>query len=199
MQNFGDLLGHIQQLFEQFSFSRLFSLIVLVVLIIMGLFVWDWTTGYLYYGSLDRKISILERLHELERTGITDNPELKQLYEDSVEDLTRHKVHPISTIPSEMRSSEGFFKFLSSGWLGWLMIIVGFSEKRKGKGDWKNTVVAGIFFGIMMGLVGYILPTLGSIWVNYLVWPFLLQLILLYVLVKYLPKARNLIQSDKSR
>lgn len=172
------MLASLESLFLEFNFRRLLFWIFLILAIVTGFIVFENFTGYVYFSKMEKKVSILNTLNELAKDDITSKPELNSIFQDTVSELKSYQVKPLSfsgffsgfgitipVIPYE------FWKFISGGFLGFMVAIAGLVDKRKGNQKWGSTFMGGLVFGILFGIIGAVIPTIYNVWVNHIGFP----------------------------
>ena len=178
------IIASLESLFLEFNYRRLLFWVFIIFAFITGLVIFENLTGYAYFSRMERKVSILKSLNELSQDDIASKPELNTIYQDTISELKAYKIEPLSFfgilsnlgsniphIPSE------FGKFISGGFLGFMVAIAGLVDRNKGGEKWSSTFWGGLVFGIIMGLIGAIIPTVYNLWVNYIGFP-ILQIVL---------------------
>lgn len=171
----GDL---ITTLFEGLNIRRRWlAIISFGVIIIFSLLSFEQMTGTIYYNNLQRKIELLKELNTLKSEGdISSNPELKTIYDSTVEELNLRPVRPFTFPTTVITSSIPLWKTISGAAVGLLFIIFFAFQKDQNS----SSIIGAIMIAVLGGVVGLFLPIIYSPWVNYLGLPFI-QLLLLYL------------------
>ena len=104
-----------------------------------------------------------------------------------ISELESYKIEPLSfggifsdfgsAIP---RMPSEFWKFISGGFLGFMVAIAGLVDRKRGNEKWSSTFWGGFVFGILMGLMGIFIPKIYSQWVNYIGFPILQIVVILF-------------------
>jgi len=184
-----EILNSLEALFLQFNFRRLFFWLFIIGLASAILFTWESLTGYFFFTSVERKITLLKELNSLAKDGISQDSELSPIYNEIVAELTTYKIHSIPQL-SDLKF-ERVWKFVSGAFLGLAVAIAGLGDRSKPGKKWKSTVSGGVFVGIVLGVIGIFLPTFYSPWVNYLGYP-ILQVIVIFGAGKLVQKRKQL-------
>ena len=118
---FDTLIKSIEEVFVQFSFRRLLYILFLIFIVVSSLHVFDQLTGYTRFLRIDKRLTILERLHTLEEKGIQKSEQLKNVYDEIIAELHQQ---PFSPFDFQL-NYEPIIKFLSSTWIILLIVIYG--------------------------------------------------------------------------
>ncbi len=174
----GSVLSKLESLFTEFNYRKLLFWVFILVISVAILITFENYTGYAYFSRMERKVAILKSLNELAKDDISSRTELNLIYQDTISELKSYKVETFSLsdffsgfgivipqIPSEFR------KFISGGFLGFMVAIAGLVDKRKGNEKWNSTFMSGLVFGISFGFIGAVIPTIYNIWVNHIGFP----------------------------
>lgn len=174
----GSVLSSLESLFTEFNYRKLLFWVFILFIIVATLITFENLTGYAYFSRMERKVAILKSLNDLAKDDISSKPELNSIYQDTISELKSYKVETFSLsgffsgfgivipqIPSE------FWKFISGGFLGFMVAIAGLVDKRKGNEKWGSTFMGGLVFGILFGIIGAVIPTIYNVWVNHIGFP----------------------------
>lgn len=148
---------------------RWLAFLGILVVAITILLVVEQQTGLGYYYALGRRVELLGHLNQLAKDGIASHPELSRIYSRSIEDLERRTVAPFDLRAFTAVNSPASWKFLSGSALGVLLSLSGLLQRNNGPA----LFFAGLAFALFFGFLGLAIPTLGSLWVNCLGFPFL--------------------------
>lgn len=163
---------------------------VFLTLIAIGIVFYGYerSTGQLYFSRLERKIALLRELYELKNSGIEQYPELYIIYEDTVAELTAFKiVRPQSTqLPSiDWRNSETIGKAISGSFLWLLVFVFGIASEIRKSGKITGFIITLAVFLLLIVLLfawfGVLIPTIINPWVNYILFPLLQIVALIYI------------------
>lgn len=188
-----NVFSSLESLFLQFNVKRLFYWLTLIAVLVGVLLVGERLTGFIYFWQIDRKIKLTSELLNLYNNGIQGNQELNLIYEDLVTSIRNYKPSSISiSLPSaQLTSLESIFKFISGGFLGFMVALSGYSDRKDPqKTGWKSTVYGGLFFGIVFALIGVVIPTIANPWVNYVSYP-IVEIIVILGLSKLLTRRKT--------
>jgi hypothetical protein len=135
-------------------------------------------TGAVYYNNLERKVELLKELNALEKEGfVSSNPELKRVYDGTVQELNLRSVQPFSFPTAFLISSVAFWKVLSGAALGMGLTIISIVLKLLNR----NGIAGAIVLILFCGFLGWLLPVIYNPWVNYLGFPIVQLLFVLVV------------------
>jgi hypothetical protein len=165
-------------------------LIGIIVLIIIG----ESFTGINYFNKMQKKVDILSDLYEMSEIETEPNNELKEVYQETINEISQYKVKPFDFQFPNI-NNEKFLKGLTGGLIWFVFGIMAFC-KVFGK---ENPVLGGIIMliiGFIFGWIGTVLPTMGKPWVNYVFSP-LIQFIILLLFGSYLGKKKTRKSNDQ--
>ena len=89
------MLASLESLFLKFNFRRLLFWVFIILMVVIGLTIFENVTGYAYFSRLERKVAILETLNELSQDDISSKPELNSIYQDTVSELKSYQIEPL--------------------------------------------------------------------------------------------------------
>jgi len=177
---FESLVKSIENTFTQFTLGRLMYITFIFLLLGGGIYIYNDSTGYTFYGRIDHQITALERLHQLEQKGIKTSNDLLPLYRKIINDLKDPNIKPFtfSTYKEEI------IKTLSATVVMLGFIIYGIIGMVRGIKDSSS-----VFFGALMcaaafGIPAWYMPIiLNSLWVTSVLL-FTIQIIFMVLLTK---------------
>jgi hypothetical protein len=157
---------------------RWFILFSILLITILGLYIYEAFTGYYYYFSLERKITLLSKLEELSKSGIAANPDLYPIFKNTVRELESKEIKPLLfNLPTKIAfSSILFWKMFSGSFIGLFFLIVTLlglmgTESPQHK---RNMILGSILFLIAGGILGALIPVIYNEWVNYISLPLII-------------------------
>lgn len=159
-------------------YVALFTGIIIVLLVFPYI-----DANYFYYNRVEKRIEILKKISELDKSEIRDDLILKEEYDSILKEIGRQKEDSVGNIIiTDSNSSVKTKKFLSGGILCWCIAFVCIFIKM-GK-RWNNIfgVVIFIVMGVVLGYIAVIIPTVFSPKCNYIFIP-VLQFSILGILV----------------
>ncbi len=192
------VLVSLESLFTEFNYRKLLFWVFIILAIITGLVIFENLTDYAYFSRMERKVYILKNLNELAKDDISSKPELNSIYQDVVSELESYQIEPFSfsrafsnfgSIIPKMPSE--FWKYISGGFLGFIVAIAGFVDRKKGNEKWSSIFWGGLVFGMLMGLIGVFIPKIYNIWINYIGFP-VLQIVAILLFSRKVAKKQEM-------
>ncbi|MEX2161251.1 MAG: hypothetical protein WD751_04975 [Anaerolineales bacterium] len=181
-----NVFSSLEALFLQFNVRRLFYWITLILIVAVLLVVGERLTGFIYFWQVERKIDIVSSLLSLNSNGIRNDPQLASIYEDLINSVKNYVPASFSFefAGAQGSSLETLVKFLGGSLLGVLVALSGYSDRNDPrKTQWRSTLFGGLFFGLVFGFVGIVIPTYTNPWVNLIAYP-VIQIIFILILSK---------------
>jgi hypothetical protein len=119
----------------------------------------EWLTGFLFTWNYERKVEVLQKLHEMAKSGVGQDPQLGPVYQELVAHINVYRAQPLYLIPGGL-TSEAIYKFTSGAFFWYLagigMYIFG---RRQQLSNWKPAAIALLVVGTLFGLIGMLIPT----------------------------------------
>jgi hypothetical protein len=151
-------------------------------------------TNFFYANRIKSRIDILQKITELDMDKINQDKNLTKEYESIVKEINESDSNYINKVLNNNKNDHTIGKFISGGILWWLLgIIVLFfynafnkEDNKKGK-NWETRIAGFILCAIIGGLIGLIcsiIPTIFNIWVNYIIIPILVLVLMILLLYK---------------
>lgn len=151
-------------------------------------------TNFFYANRIKSRIDILQKITELDMDKINQDKNLTKEYECIVKKINESDSNYINKVLNNNKNDHTIGKFISGGILWWLLgIIVLFfynafnkEDNKKGK-NWETRIAGFILCAIIGGLIGLIcsiIPTIFNIWVNYIIIPILVLVLMILLLYK---------------
>lgn len=151
-------------------------------------------TNFFYANRIKSRIDILQKITELDMDKINQDKNLTKEYESIVKEINDSDNNYINKVLNNNKNDHTIGKFISGGILWWLLgIIVLFfynvfnkEDNKKGK-NWGTRIAGFILCAIIGGLIGLIcsiIPTIFNIWVNYIIIPVLVLVLMILLLYK---------------
>ena len=166
-------------------------IIVFVSILILFPFI---DTNFFYANRIKSRIDILQKITELDLDKINQDKNLTKEYESIVKEINESDSNYINKVLNNNKNDHTIGRFISGGILWWLLgIIVLFfynafnkEDNKKGK-NWGTRIAGFILCAIIGGLIGLIcsiIPTIFNIWVNYIIIPILVLVLMILLLYK---------------
>jgi len=159
--------------------------VALIIFIIIVALVFPYVdANFFFYSRIERRVSILQSLSEIDIEKVNQSPALQEEYNAILSDIEKQREWSISGIISseQPQSNVPLFKFLSGGALAWIFTLcVPFMNTFEDKKAKMAAFLLLALFGGLLGGIGYFIPTILNPWVNYIGYPFL-QLVALVAL-----------------
>lgn len=151
-------------------------------------------TNFFYANRIKSRIDILQKITELDMDKINQDKNLTKEYESIVKEINESDSNYINKVLNNNKNDHTIGKFISGGILWWLLgIIVLFfynvfnKEDNKKSKNWRTRIAGFILCAIIGGLIGLIcsiIPTIFNIWVNYIIIPILVLILMILLLYK---------------
>ena len=151
-------------------------------------------TNFFYANRIKSRIDILQKITELDMDKINQDKNLTKEYESIVKEINESDSNYINKVLNNNKNDHTIGKFISGGILWWLLgIIVLFfynvfnKEDNKKSKNWRTRIARFILCAIIGGLIGLIcsiIPTIFNIWVNYIIIPILVLILMILLLYK---------------
>ena len=174
--------------------KRKLGVIVIVVFVSILILFPFIDTNFFYANRIKNRIDILQKITELDMDKISQDQNLMKEYDSIVKEINESDSNYINKVLSNNKNDHTIGKFISGGILWWLLgIIVLFfynkfnkEEKKKGR-NWGTRIGGFILCTIIVGPIGLlcsIIPTIFNIWVNYIIIPILVLILMILLLYK---------------
>jgi len=151
-------------------------------------------TNFFYANRIKSRIDILQKITELDMDKINQDKNLTKEYESIVKEINESDSNYINKVLNNNKNDHTIGKFISGGILWWLLGIIvlffynAFNKEDNKKGKNLETRIAGFILcaiiGGLIGLICSIIPTIFNIWVNYIIIPILVLVLMILLLYK---------------
>jgi len=146
-------------------------------------------TNFLYYSRVSNRVDILERVSRLDENEIRKNENLEKEYNSIIKEMSEKENNYLNNIfIKETSLTNNIIKFVAAAWLFIIIgIVIPFTkDKKTGKRSRKNLSggILCVIFGIFIGYIGYIIPTIVNITVNIILYQCII-IYLAYTISKY--------------
>lgn len=165
-------------------------IVLLVVILILFPFI---DTNFFYSNRIKNRIDILQKITELDMDKISQDENLLKEYESIVKEINESDNNYINKVLNNNKNDHTIGKFISGGLLWWILGIIMlffyniFNKDDKNGKNW-GTRIAGfilcVIIGGLIGLICSIIPTIFNIWVNYIIIPILVLILMILLLYK---------------
>ena len=148
-----------------------------------------------YYTRMEKRISILEHLTQLDETTINSNPVYRQEYESILQEIQLQRERPVNSIATQLFDTVNsswttgkdqgnkILKFISGAiWFLIVTICVPFMNTFKKRSDKLVAFIVMIILSTIVGCIFMAIPIIYRSWINYFVIP-IAQLVIVIVLV----------------
>lgn len=166
-------------------------IIVFVSILILFPFI---DTNFFYANRIKSRIDILQKITELDMDKINQDKNLTKEYESIVKEINESDSNYINKVLNNNKNDHTIGKFISGGILWWILGIIvlffynAFNKEDNKKGKNWGTRIAGfilcVIIGGLIGLICSIIPTIFNIWVNYIIIPILVLVLMILLLYK---------------
>lgn len=148
-----------------------------------------------YYTRMEKRISILEHLTQLDETTINSNPVYRQEYESILQEIQLQRERSVNSIATQLFDTVNsswttgkdqgnkILKFISGAiWFLIVTICVPFMNTFKNRSDKLVAFIVMIILSTIVGCIFMAIPIIYRSWINYFVIP-IAQLVIVIVLV----------------
>lgn len=148
-----------------------------------------------YYTRMEKRISILEHLTQLDETTINSNPVYRQEYESILQEIQLQRERSVNSIATQIFDTVNsswttgkdqgnkILKFISGAiWFLIVTICVPFMNTFKKRSDKLVAFIVMIILSTIVGCIFMAIPIIYRAWINYFVIP-IAQLVIVIVLV----------------
>lgn len=148
-----------------------------------------------YYTRMEKRISILEHLTQLDETAINSNPVYRQEYESILQEIQLQRERSVNLIATQLFDTVNsswttgkdqgnkILKFISGAiWFLIVTICVPFMNTFKKRSDKLVAFIVMIILSTIVGCIFMAIPIIYRSWINYFVIP-IAQLVIVIVLV----------------
>lgn len=148
-----------------------------------------------YYTRIEKRISILEHLTQLDETAINSNPVYRQEYESILQEIQLQRERSVNSIATQLfdtvnsswttgkNQGNKILKFISGAiWFLIVTICVPFMNTFKKRSDKLVAFIVMIILSTIVGCIFMAIPIIYRSWINYFVIP-IAQLVIVIVLV----------------
>lgn len=148
-----------------------------------------------YYTRMEKRISILEHLTQLDETTINSNPVYRQEYESILQEIQLQRERSVNSIATQLfdtvnsswttgkNQGNKILKFISGAiWFLIVTICVPFMNTFKNRSDKLVAFIVMIILSTIVGCIFMAIPIIYRSWINYFVIP-IAQLVIVIVLV----------------
>ena len=148
-----------------------------------------------YYTRMEKRISILEHLTQLDETAINSNPVYRQEYGSILQEIQLQRERSVNSIATQLfdtvnsswttgkNQGNKILKFISGAiWFLIVTICVPFMNTFKKRSDKLVAFIVMIILSTIVGCIFMAIPIIYRAWINYFVIP-IAQLVIVIVLV----------------
>lgn len=148
-----------------------------------------------YYTRMEKRISILEHLTQLDETAINSNPVYRQEYESILQEIQLQRERSVNSMATQLFDTVNsswttgkdqgnkILKFISGAiWFLIVTICVPFMNTFKKRSDKLVAFIVMIILSTIVGCIFMAIPIIYRSWINYFVIP-IAQLVIVIVLV----------------
>ncbi len=156
----------IKELFADPSPKKWRTALFFGVVVMVGAFLAEVSTGFRFLWAMDKKVELLKELNDLAVTGVDKNPQLASIYNDLSNKLNEYNVEPLTvaliTTDDTLATT---IKILAAIWLWLIVFLALFLKWYKGEGSRGIFLAASFMLALSAGLA-YWLPSVGTFWIN---------------------------------
>jgi hypothetical protein len=211
------MLKIIEQFFK--SFGELFPdlkirrYVLIIIFIALPLLVWfiDSQTNLIFFWYLQKKVEILKELCGINKDLALNSSQFSEAYNKIFIELESHAyfsiteriskiITTITIFTENLLSSQSFWKFFWGSFVGFgLTIFLGIQFILGDKSITRTTLFGSIMFGLIFGGIGFFVPTLYFSLINYIIYPVLQLMILVYFSQKTQTDNQNVLNEDSTQ
>lgn len=172
--------------------KKIFTVIIIICILILVLYPYI-DANFSYFNRVEKRISILEKVTNLDTNKINDNQELKKEYESIIKEINKQNENSISNVIKKEENANLFWnKFIAGGFLWWILGLCVLLAKNK-----DNTLTKGkklfnriggmilcLIIGGFAGAISGFIPTIITPWINYIGFPILIIILMVLILYK---------------
>lgn len=160
--------------------------VVLFIFIMVTLILFPYIdANYFYYNRVEKRITILNKIAEIDENKIMDNKILKDEYQSILQEIDRQTDGSLSSVfITENSSNVNKNKFLSGALISWIIGLMCLFIKMKNKWYKLFGLCLFIIIGGILGYISMIIPTIISPICNYIFMP-VIQCLVLGMLVTF--------------
>lgn len=172
--------------------KRKLGIIVIIVFVSVLILFPFIDTNFFYSNRIKNRIDILQKITELDMDKINQNENLMKEYNSIVKEINESDNNYINKVLNNNENDNTIGKFISGGILWWLLGIVvlffynKFNKENSIKGKNLGLRIGGfilcIIIGGLLGFICSIIPTIFNIWVNYIIIPILVLILMILLL-----------------
>ena len=150
-----------------------------------------------YYTRMEKRISILEHLTQLDETAINSNPVYRQEYESILQEIQLQRERSVNSIATQLfdtvnsswttgkNQGNKILKFISGAiWFLIVTICVPFMNTFKKRSDKLVAFIVMIILSTIVGCIFMAIPIIYRSWINYFVIPIALLVIVIVLVGK---------------
>ncbi len=177
IQFLSQLFAYFENLVVFFSPRRLLAWLFFLAFVVIIIFMIEDLSGFIFFAAMEKKISLLKELNSLAQAGGTQDPNLKPLFQELLSQIASYKIQPLSSLilpaMTWISENESIWKFLSGALILVVLAITQRTNSNEGIREWSLGFLFLFIPGIIMGIIGVLIPNFGSPWVNVVAYPFL--------------------------
>ena len=181
-------------------FNKIFGMnkrklgVIVIVLFVFILILFPFIdTNFFYANRIKNRINILQEITELDMNKINENEKLLNEYESILDEINESDNNYINKVLNNNKNDHSLGKFISGGLLSWILAIImlffynTFNKENTDSKNWGTRIGGFVICAIIGGLIGLIcsiIPTIFNIWVNYLIIPIIVLILMILLLYK---------------
>lgn len=166
-----DFLEALAKLITEFSWKRFFGLLLLVIIVMLGLSLYERFTSSFRLNRLQKEAEILATLQEIEKKGPMADSKLNNTFSQISQELQEASTYRPLTLKFAI-SATPFWKFIAGASIWLIFSVLTFIDalKTRKHDDWS---VCGftLVLAVIFGMVGVAIPDQRQVWINYILYP----------------------------
>lgn len=159
---------------------KVFLATIIVIFILLLVLLPYIDANFLIFNRLSQRIDILDKVSRLDYEEIRQNPILKNEYDSILNGIENIQNKSISFVDAKEKSVDYYYiKYISGGLLFWVIGLALIFQKDKDKTAKLSrrlfnrfaSVAICILLGFVCASIAAIIPTIGNVWANAILFP----------------------------
>ncbi len=187
--------------FKTLIFNRIFNMskrklgVIIIILLASILILFPFIdTNFFYSNRIKNRINILQEITKLDMDKINQDENLLKEYNSIIKEINESNNNYINKVLNNNKNEHFVGKFISGGILWWMLGVFMlffyniFNKEKTTEGKNWGTRIGGfilcILIGAFIGLICSIIPIIYNKWVNYIIVPIIVLILMILLLYK---------------